>query len=70
MKKIVIILLALLQLQVYGEKPILFIGATAHIGNGEVYENSIISVNNGVLKSLEMPLRLELIHQLLIQYIV
>ena len=50
MKKIVIILLALLQLQVYGEKPILLIGATAHIGNGEVYENSIISVNNGVFE--------------------
>ena len=50
MKKIVFILLALLQLQVYGEKPILLIGATAHIGNGEVYENSIISVNNGVFE--------------------
>ena len=43
MKKIVIILLALLQLQVYGEKPILLIGATAHIGNGEIIENSLIS---------------------------
>lgn len=50
MKKIVIILLALLQLQVYGKKPILLVGATAHIGNGEVYENSIISVNNGVFE--------------------
>ena len=50
MKKIIIILLALLQLQVYGEKPILLVGATAHIGNGEVYENSIISVNNGVFE--------------------
>ena len=50
MKKIIIILIALLQLQVYGEKPILLVGATAHIGNGEVYENSIISVNNGVFE--------------------
>ena len=30
-----------------GQKPILFIGATAHIGNGEMIKNSAISIKNG-----------------------
>ena len=30
-----------------GQKPILFIGATAHLGNGEVIQNAAISIKNG-----------------------
>ena len=33
--------------QTYSQKPILFIGAKAHLGNGKVIENSIISIQNG-----------------------
>ena len=29
------------------DKPTLFIGATAHLGNGDKIENSVISINNG-----------------------
>ena len=29
------------------DKPILFMGATAHLGNGETIKNSLISINNG-----------------------
>ena len=52
MKKIQIILVSLLILwfESQAEKPILFIGATTHIGNGQVYENSVISVENGLFK--------------------
>ena len=31
----------------HGQKPTLFIGATAHLGNGEVIQNAAISINNG-----------------------
>jgi len=29
------------------EKPILFVGATTHVGNGNVIANSIVSIHNG-----------------------
>ena len=31
----------------HGQKPTLFIGATAHLGNGEVIQNAAISISNG-----------------------
>ena len=31
----------------HGQKPTLFIGATAHLGNGEVIQNAAISIKNG-----------------------
>lgn len=34
-------------MQAYSQKPILFIGAKAHLGNGKVIENSVISIQNG-----------------------
>jgi imidazolonepropionase-like amidohydrolase len=47
-KKYITLLLALLFTYVaQAQKPTLFIGATAHLGNGEVIQNSAISVNNG-----------------------
>ena len=45
-KILIIYILANINL-VYAQKPILFIGATAHLGNGEMIETSIISVQNG-----------------------
>ena len=47
-KKYIPLLLALLFTYVaQAQKPTLFIGATAHLGNGELIQNSAISVNNG-----------------------
>ena len=47
-KKYITLLLALLFTYVtQAQKPTLFIGATSHLGNGEVIQNSAISVNNG-----------------------
>ena len=47
-KKYITLLFALLFTYVaQAQKPTLFIGATAHLGNGEVIQNSAISVNNG-----------------------
>ena len=37
----------IITINVNGQKPKLFIGATTHIGNGEVIENSAISISNG-----------------------
>lgn len=50
MNKTLIILLSFLifSLKLQAQKTILFVGATTHIGNGQVLENSIISVKNGV----------------------
>ena len=49
MNKIQIILLSFLifSLNLQAQKPILFIGGTAHLGNGESIENSAISILNG-----------------------
>ena len=49
MNKIQIILLFFLifSLNLEAQKPILFIGGTAHLGNGESIENSAISILNG-----------------------
>ena len=47
-KKYITLLLALLfALVVHAQKPRLFIGATAHLGNGKVIKNSAISTKNG-----------------------
>ena len=47
-KKYITLLLALLATcVVQAQKPTLFIGATAHLGNGELIQNSAISINNG-----------------------
>ena len=43
-KKITIIIALISSMQLSGQKPTLFIGATAHIGNGKVIENAAISV--------------------------
>ena len=48
-KKSILILLILISFSITkAEKPKLFIGATTHIGNGKVIENSAISISNGV----------------------
>jgi imidazolonepropionase-like amidohydrolase len=48
-KKSILILLILISFSIIkAEKPKLFIGAIAHIGNGKVIENSAISISNGV----------------------
>ena len=47
-KKYITLLLALLfSLIVHAQKPRLFIGTTAHLGNGKVIKNSAISTKNG-----------------------
>ena len=43
-KKTTIIIALISSMQLSGQKPTLFIGATAHIGNGKVIENSAVSV--------------------------
>lgn len=43
-KKLIIISLLILCIDAIGQKPTLFIGATAHLGNGEVIQNSAISI--------------------------
>jgi len=48
--RIASILLLVIVLNVNGQKPKLFIGATAHLGNGEVINNAAISVKNGVFE--------------------
>jgi len=45
--KITILFALIIALNTNGQKPTLFIGATAHIGNGKVIANSAISINNG-----------------------
>ena len=47
-KKYIPLLAALLfSLVVHAQKPRLFIGATAHLGNGKFIQNSAISVSDG-----------------------
>ena len=43
-KKTTIIIALISSMQLSGQKPTLFIGATAHIGNGKVIENAAVSV--------------------------
>ena len=43
-KKTTIIIALISSMQLSGQKPTLFLGATAHIGNGKVIENSAVSV--------------------------
>jgi imidazolonepropionase-like amidohydrolase len=46
--KILITIIGLIiAISVNGQKPILFIGATAHLGSGEVIQNAAISIKNG-----------------------
>ena len=48
MNRILIRIIALIiTINVNGQKPTLFIGATAHIGNGEVIQNAAISISQG-----------------------
>ena len=42
----ILIPLLFIAINTNGQKPILFIGATAHLGNGEVIKNSAISIKN------------------------
>ena len=42
-----IIITIIITVSANAQKPILFIGGTAHIGNGEVINNSAISILNG-----------------------
>ncbi len=46
-KVITTIIALIISLSSSGQKPILFIGATAHLGNGDVIKNSAISIKNG-----------------------
>jgi len=46
-KFILTIIVILITLNTMAQKPILFIGGIAHIGNGEVIENSAISIKEG-----------------------
>ena len=46
-KYIALILILIFTSATQAKKPVLFIGATAHLGNGEVIQNSAISINNG-----------------------
>jgi len=46
-KIISLFFILIITINVYGQKPKLFLGATAHIGNGKVIENSAISISNG-----------------------
>ncbi len=48
--RIVIIFLLIIALNANGQKPKLFIGATAHLGNGNVINNAAISIKNGVFE--------------------
>ena len=41
------IFILLITISGHGQKPTLFIGATAHLGNGEVIQNAAISIKNG-----------------------
>ena len=41
------IFILLITISANGQKPTLFIGATAHLGNGEVIQNAAISIKNG-----------------------
>jgi imidazolonepropionase-like amidohydrolase len=41
------IIALLITISANGQKPTLFIGATAHLGNGEVIQNAAISIKNG-----------------------
>lgn len=45
--KKILILILILSTNVYAQQATLFIGATAHLGNGTVIENSAISIKNG-----------------------
>lgn len=47
MNKIIVISILILSTNVCAQKATLFIGATAHLGNGTVIENSAISIQNG-----------------------
>ena len=46
-RKLIIIITLLLTISVNGQKPTLYIGGIAHLGNGKVIQNSAISINNG-----------------------
>ena len=47
MNKITISIILLASISIYAQKPTLFIGGVAHIGNGNVIQNSVISIYNG-----------------------
>tara|TARA_B100000674_G_C37928246_1_gene956648 strand:+ start:653 stop:1930 length:1278 start_codon:yes stop_codon:yes gene_type:complete len=44
---VILLCLVLFSTKAYSQKPILFIGGTAHLGNGKVIKNSAVSINNG-----------------------
>jgi len=46
-KILIPIILLLISIGANGQKPTLFIGATAHLGNGKVIQNAAISITNG-----------------------
>lgn len=46
-KIISLFIVLIITINANGQKPKLFIGATAHIGNGKIIENAAISINNG-----------------------
>ena len=45
--KLLLVLCFAFCIHAVAQKPVLFIGATAHLGNGKIIENSVISVLNG-----------------------
>ena len=46
-KLLVIIIVLIINTSANGQKPTLYIGATAHLGNSEVIQNAAISIKNG-----------------------
>lgn len=46
-KLLSVIIILITTINVNGQKPILFIGGTAHLGNNEVIQNAAISIKNG-----------------------
>ena len=46
-KILLVIITLIISINVNGQKSTLFIGATAHLGNGEVIKNAAVSVKNG-----------------------
>ena len=66
-KKTTIIIALISSMQLSGQKPTLFIGATAHIGNGKVIENAAVSVKEDKFE-IESKLFIEIYKNRLIQY--
>ena len=52
-KFILTLIVILITINTMAQKPILFIGGIAHIGNGEIIENSLIVIEDGKIVTIE-----------------